>query len=173
MKSLLILLFLAVGITIFGCQTSFALKVGDKAPDFELVNQDGELVKLSDFRGKKVAVYFYPKDSTPGCTQQACSVRDSFELLREKGITVLGLSKGSIKSKQKFIKKHGLKFPLLIATDDVLKKYGVYRGFFGFYLPKRHTFLIDEDGIIVAIIEKVNTKNHAQQIITVFEQVNA
>ena len=168
MKALLLLMALISFTTLHCACTTKNLKVGDKAPDFELINQDGQPVKLSDFKGKKVALYFYPKDDTPGCTQQACSLRDSFELLRENGITILGLSKGSVKSKQKFIAKQRLNFPLLIATEDVLKAYGVNTGLLRLYMPKRHTFLIDENGIIVAIIEKVDTKNHAQQILNAF-----
>ena len=107
-----------------GCTTK-ELKVGDKAPEFGLLNQDGEMVHLSDFIGKKVALYFYPKDNTPGCTQQACSLRDSFDALKKAGITILGLSKGSVRSKQKFIRKQHLTFPLLIATNKTLRDYGV------------------------------------------------
>jgi peroxiredoxin Q/BCP len=169
MKTLLLL----IAITCFsalqcGCTTD--LKIGDKAPDFELRNQDDEMVKLADFKGKKVALYFYPADSTPGCTQQACSLRDAFDVLKEADITILGLSKGSVKSKQKFIKSQHLNFPLLIATKDVLKAYGVNKGFLHFFFgtPKRWTFLVDENGIIVAIIKNVNTKNHAQQILDAF-----
>jgi peroxiredoxin Q/BCP len=150
---------------------SKSLKVGEKAPDFELMNQDGEMVKLSDLKGKKVALYFYPKDSTPGCTEQACSLRDGFAVLRDAGISIFGLSKGSVKSKQKFIAKQHLTFPLLIATEDVLKAYGVNTGLLRLYLPKRQTFLINEDGIIVAIIENVDTKNHAQQILSAFSSL--
>ncbi|HLJ31797.1 MAG TPA: peroxiredoxin [Candidatus Babeliales bacterium] len=150
-----------------GC-SSVNLKVGDKAPEFALVNQDGTIVHLSDFLGSKVALYFYPKDNTPGCSQQACSLRDDFEQLEDAGITILGLSKGSIKSKQSFIKKKHLNFPLLIATNDVLKAYGVNTGLLRLYLPKRWTFLVNEDGIIVAIIKDVDTKHHAEQILDAF-----
>jgi len=168
MKALL--LFLAIFCCIAlqcGCTTK-ELKIGDKAPAFGLLNQDGQMVHLSDFIGKKVALYFYPKDSTPGCTQQACSLRDSFDALKAAGITILGLSKGSVKSKQKFIQKQHLTFPLLIATNKTLQDYGVNTGLLRLYLPKRWTFLIDENGIIVGIIKDVNTKNHAQQILNAF-----
>lgn len=153
-----------------GC-SSIELKIGDKAPEFALLNQDGQIVHLSDFIGQKVALYFYPKDNTPGCSQQACSLRDDFEQLRDAGITILGLSKGSIRSKQSFIKKKHLNFPLLIATNDVLKAYGVNTGFFRLYLPKRWTFLIDENGIIVDIIKDVDTKHHAEQILNAFNAI--
>lgn len=169
MKALLLLMALISFTTLHCACSSKSLKVGDKAPDFELMNQDGEVVKLSDLKGKKIALYFYPKDSTPGCTQQACSLRDSFAALHDAGIFIFGLSKGSVKSKQKFISKQHLNFPLLIATEDVLKDYGVNTGLLRLYLPKRQTFLINENGIIVAIIENVDTKNHAQQILRAFD----
>ena len=168
MKTLLLLMALISFTTLHCTCSSKNLKIGDIAPDFELMNQDGEMVKLSDLRGKKVALYFYPKDSTPGCTQQACSLRDSFAALRNAGILIFGVSKGSVKSKQKFIEKQHLNFPLLIATNDVLDAYGVSTGFWRFYLPKRHTFLIDENGIIVGIIKNVDTKHHAEQILNGF-----
>jgi len=168
MKSLLLLMAL-ISFTSLHCVCSPKnLKVGDPAPDFELMNQDGEMVKLSDLKGHDVALYFYPKDSTPGCTQQACSLNAGFEDLKDADIYLYGLSKGSLKSKQKFIKKYGLSFPLLIATEDVLDAYGVSTGFWRLYLPKRHTFLINKNGIIVGIIENVDTKNHAQQILDAF-----
>src|SRR5438445_10423421 len=166
------LLMAMICFTTLHCICRKHLKVGDKAPAFVLENQDGNMVQLSDFLGKKVALYFYPADSTPGCTQQACSLRDAFDDLRDAGITILGLSKGSVKSKQKFITKQHLNFPLLIATENTLKAYGVNHGLlhFIFRTPQRHTFLVDENGIIVAIIKKVNTKNHAQQIIDAFNK---
>jgi thioredoxin-dependent peroxiredoxin len=168
MKTLLLLLSLISFTTLHCICVTKSLRIGDKAPDFELVNQNGELVRLSDFKGKKVALYFYPKDNTPGCTQQACSLRDSFAPLHDADITILGLSKGSIRSKQKFIAKQHLNFPLLVATEDVLKCYGINTGLLQFYLPKRRTFLVNEEGIIVGIIEKIDTKNHAQQILDAF-----
>ncbi len=171
MKALLLFMALLSFTTLQCICVPKSLKVGDKAPDFELINQNGETVKLSDFKGKKVALYFYPKDSTPGCTQEACSLRDGFESLADANITILGLSKGSLKSKQRFRRKQNLNFPLLIATQEVLDDYGVSTGLLQFYLPKRWTFLIDEDGIIVAIIKTVDTKNHAQQIIDEFSSL--
>ena len=173
MKILLLLIAIICFTTLHcGCSNK-ELKVGDKAPYFELENQDGNIVKLTDFLGKKVALYFYPADSTPGCTQQACSLRDAFDDLHDADITILGLSKGSIASKQKFIQKQHLNFPLLIATEKTLKDYGVNHGLLHFFFrtPQRHTFLIDENGIIVGIIKKVDTKNHAQQIINAFNSV--
>jgi peroxiredoxin Q/BCP len=169
MKIILLLLAL-IGFTALECGCSSKnLQIGDKAPEFALLNQDGETVHLADFKGKKVALYFYPKDSTPGCTQQACSLRDGFSALRAADITILGLSKGSVRSKQHFIKKQHLPFPLLIATNDTLKDYGVNTGWlWPLRLPKRWTFLIDENGIIVGIIKDVDAKNHALQILNAF-----
>lgn len=149
--------------------TKNELKVGDKAPDFSLVDKDGNAHTLADWHGKKIALYFYPKDSTPGCTEQACSIRDNFEDLTEAGITIIGLSKGSKRSKTHFTEKQHLPFPLLLATEDILKSYNVNGSISTLFLPKRRTFLIDEQGIIIAIIDKVDTKNHAQQILNGFK----
>jgi peroxiredoxin Q/BCP len=171
MKVLLLLMALISFTTLHCVCSTKSLKIGDKAPDFELLNQNGEYIKLSDFKGKKVALYFYPKDDSYGCTQQACSLRDGFDALRDADITILGLSKGSVKSKQKFAEGQHLNFPLLVATESVLEAYGVNTGLFRLYLPKRRTFLIDEDGVIVGIIEKIDTKNHAQQILDTFAKV--
>src|SRR5436190_4633911 len=141
------------------------LKVGDKAPNFSLTDQNGEIHTLKQYRGKKVALYFYPKEGTAGCTAQACSVRDSFTDLEEEGIVVLGLSSGSLENKQKFATKHNLSFPLLETTASVLADYGVKGAFF----VTRRTFLINEDGIIAAIIKDIDVKKNAQQIIQGFK----
>ncbi len=167
MKTLVLLLASLICFATLHCSAK-ELHIGDQAPDFALLNQDGEMVTLNDFKGQKIALYFYPKDNTPGCSEQACSLRDDFAALTKAGITVLGLSKGSVKSKQKFIAKKGLPFTLLIAKEKTLKDYGVNTGFFHLYLPKRWTFLVDEDGIIVGIIKKVDTQHHAQQILDGF-----
>lgn len=171
MKILLLLMALISFTTLHCVCSTKSLKIGDKAPDFDLLDQNGERIKLSDFKGKKVALYFYPKDDSYGCTQQACSLRDGFDALHDADITILGLSKGSVKSKQKFAAGQHLNFPLLVATENVLEAYGVNTGLFRLYLPKRRTFLIDENGIIVGIIEKIDTKNHAQQILTAFAAI--
>jgi len=168
MKTLLLLMALISFTTLHCACSSKKLKVGELAPDFALENQDGKIVKLSDLRGQKVALYFYPKDDTPGCKRQACNLRDNFAALHDAKIAIYGLSKGSRKSKQKFIENRHLNFPLLIATDDVLKTYGVNPSLRSFFLIKRHTFLIDENGIIVGIIEHVDVEHHAEQIINGF-----
>lgn len=146
------------------------LKKGDKAPDFKGTDQNGNIVSNNDFTGHKLIIYFYPKDNTPGCTAQACNLRDNYDILMEKGYKVLGVSADSEKSHQKFIEKHQLPFPLIADTDkEMLKAYGVWgpkkfmgRTFDGIH---RTTFVINEKGIIEEVIEKVNTKDHTAQII--------
>ena len=146
------------------------LKIGDKAPDFTSVDQDGKSISLSDFKGKKVVLYFYPKDNTPGCTEQACNLRDNYALFKTKGYTILGVSVDSEKKHQNFIKKYELPFPLIADTDmTVVNAYGVWaeKSMYGkkFMGIVRTTFVIDEKGIITDIIEKVKTKEHTAQIL--------
>jgi peroxiredoxin Q/BCP len=146
------------------------LQAGDPAPLFEAKDQDGNTVKLSDYKGKKVVLYFYPKDDTSGCTAQACNLRDNKEALQKAGYEVIGVSTDDEKSHQKFINKHSLNFTLLADTDkqivelyDVWKEKSMYgRKYMG---TVRTTFLINEQGIISDIISKVNTKQHASQIL--------
>ena len=146
------------------------LQVGDLAPDFEVKNQHGEPVKLSAFRGKKVVLYFYPKDDTPGCTAQACNLRDNYQALLNQGYVVLGVSVDSEKKHQKFIDKYELPFPLLADTEhEIVEKYGVWqeKSMYGrkYMGTMRYTFVIDEEGKIEDIITKVDTKDHAAQIL--------
>ena len=146
------------------------LQVGNKAPAFEAKDQNGNLLKLSDFKGKKVVLYFYPKDDTPGCTAQACSLRDNYDALLAKGYVVLGVSVDDEKAHQKFIKKYDLPFPLLADTDHALvEAYGVWieKSMYGktYMGTARTTFIIDEQGVIEQIIGKVDTKNHAFQVL--------
>jgi len=147
-----------------------SLKIGDKAPEILGVNENGEQIKMSDFAGKKVVLYFYPKDNTSGCTAEACSLRDGINDLESKGYAVIGVSKDSAKSHQGFKAKYELPFNLIADTEHVLsetfgawgekKLYGkTYMGMI------RTTFIIDENGIIVDIINKVDTKNAAKQIL--------
>lgn len=146
------------------------LKAGDQAPDFESKNQNGETVRLSDFKGKKVVLYFYPKDNTPGCTAQACNLRDNYEALQKQGYEVIGVSPDSERKHQNFIAKQELPF-MLIADEDksVHEKYGTWRekkNFGKTYMGTvRTTFIIDEEGKIEEIIEKVKTKDHTAQIL--------
>ncbi len=146
------------------------LKIGDKAPDFKGKDQDGKDVSLADYKGKKLLLYFYPKDSTPGCTAEACSLRDGYDELLNSGYEVLGVSVDSEVSHQKFIEKYSLPFRLLSDTDKaVVNAYGVWgeKKFMGktYMGTIRTTFLIDENGIIENIITKVETKDHANQVL--------
>lgn len=146
------------------------LSVGEKAPDFTAKDQDGNDVSLSDFKGKKLILYFYPKDNTPGCTAQACNLRDNHSDLSQKGYVVLGVSPDSESSHQKFITKQSLPFTLLADSDKSLhEKYGTWgeKKMYGktYMGTLRTTFVIDENGIIEKIIEKVKTKDHTAQIV--------
>lgn len=149
-----------------------ALQTGEKAPEILGKNQDGKEIRLSDYKGKKVVLYFYPKDSTPGCTAQACSLRDNYSELKKAGYEVIGVSADSEKSHQRFIEKQQLPFDLIADTDTALSAaFGTWgeksmygRKYMGMF---RTTFIINEEGIIERIIspKEVNTKTHAQQII--------
>ena len=146
------------------------LTIGDKAPDFEVNNQNSEKTKLSDFKGKKVVLYFYPKDNTPGCTAESCNLRDNYQQLKAAGYEILGVSPDSEKSHQNFIKKYELPFTLLVDTEkDILQKYDVWKekSMYGrkYMGTVRTTFIIDENGKIERIINKVNTKDHTNQIL--------
>lgn len=146
------------------------LAIGEKAPDFEQKDQDGNLVKLSDLKGKKVILYFYPKDDTPGCTAQACNLNENLPALQAKGFEIIGVSIDGQKAHQKFIKKYDLKFTLLSDEDhQLVEAYGVWveKSMYGrtYMGTARTTFIIDENGIITDIIEKVKTKEHTSQIL--------
>ena len=148
------------------------MKVGDKAPDLLGINEKGEEIRLSNYKGKKVVLYFYPKDSTPGCTAQACNLRDNYAELRQSGYEVIGVSVDSEKSHQKFIEKNSLPFTLIADTDKKLvETFGVWgekkmcgRSYMGTF---RTTFLINEEGTVERIItpKEVKTKEHAAQIL--------
>lgn len=145
------------------------IKTGQPAPFFEGFDQDGKKVTLADFKGKKLVIYFYPKDDTPGCTAEACSLRDNYDILTKNGIAVIGVSADSQASHQKFKTKHQLPFTLISDSEKkMLKDYNAW-GEKSMYGKKyegvlRKTYLIDEKGTIIHIIEKVDTKNHAKQI---------
>jgi peroxiredoxin Q/BCP len=150
------------------------LNEGDVAPDFTARDEKGNEVKLADLRGERVALYFYPKDDTPGCTKQACSLRDSYADLTDKNIKVLGVSLDDEASHQKFIGKFNLPFTLLADTDRKLSEsYGVYgeKNMYGkkYMGVSRTTFLIDEEGKIKKIINKPNVEQHADEVIKAFE----
>lgn len=146
------------------------LQKGDKAPYFQGQDQNGNTLKLTDFAGRKLVLYFYPKDSTPGCTAEACDLRDNYERFLANGYAVIGVSKDSQKSHQKFIEKYNLPFPLISDPETVIiKAYDSWgpKKFMGreFMGTLRKTFVIDEEGVIENIIDKVETKSHSRQII--------
>jgi len=146
------------------------LKIGDKAPDFKAMDQNGNPVSLKNYKGKKIVLYFYPKDDTPGCTAQACNLRDNFDELTEKGIVVLGVSVDEVKKHKKFEDKYKLPFTLVADEEKtIVADYGLWgeKKFMGktYMGTSRVTFLIDEKGKIAHIIEKVDTKNHTAQIL--------
>lgn len=146
------------------------LTKGEKAPDFTAKDQRSNTITLAQFVGKRVILYFYPKDSTPGCTVEACDLRDNHAALQERGFVVIGVSADNEKSHQKFIEKYSLPFPLLADTDrSVIQAYGVWgpKKFMGkeFDGIHRTTFVIGADGVLEAVITKVSTKDHTAQIL--------
>ena len=146
------------------------LKIGDKMPEFEVVDQDGNVVSSKDFIGKKTIVYFYPKDNTPGCTAEACNLRDNYEALKAQGYNVVGVSKDSAASHRKFIDKFDLPFTILSdKSTQMLQDFGAWgekkmcgKTCVG---TLRRTFIFNEEGVLERIIEKVDTKDHAAQIL--------
>jgi peroxiredoxin Q/BCP len=146
------------------------LKVGQKAPDFTLLNDAGEKVNLSDLKGKKVVLYFYPKDDTPGCTTEACNFRDGLSEIKRHGAVVLGVSADSVESHKKFKKKFELNFPLLADTDKkMIERYGVWKekSMYGkkYMGIERTTFVIDEQGKISRIFPKVKVSEHYDEVL--------
>ena len=146
------------------------IKIGDKMPHFEVVDQDGKTVKSEDLLGKKTIIYFYPKDNTSGCTAEACNLRDNYEAMVAKGYNVIGVSKDSAASHKKFIEKYQLPFTLLADTStEMIQAFGAWgeKSLYGrkYMGTLRETFIFDENGTLVEIIDKVDTKNHAAQIL--------
>ncbi len=146
------------------------LKIGDRIPQFSVVDQDGNVVDNQTIAGKKTVIYFYPKDSTPGCTAEACSIRDSYHKFLAQGYTVYGVSKDSTASHKKFIEKQGLPFPLLSdKSTEMMKAFGAWgeKKFCGRLCEGtlRITYVISEDGIVERVIDKVDTKNAAEQLL--------
>ncbi len=150
------------------------IKIGDKAPEFNVKDQNGNLVSLANYKGKKVVLYFYPKDLTPGCTMESCNLRDNYSKLKEMGFEVIGISADNEAKHRRFINKHRLPFTLLADVDKkVINAYGVWgpKKFMGktFDGIHRKTFVISEDGKIENIIEKVKTKAHTEQILELYK----
>jgi len=146
------------------------LKEGDAAPDFSLMDQNGNLHSLSDYRGQKVVVYFYPKNDTPGCTKEACSFRDDYSLFQKDSIKVFGISYDSSESHRKFAEKYRLPFTLLSDSEKtVARAYGSK----GLIFPKRKTFLIDEMGMVLKVYHEMDVTTHGAQILADFEAMDA
>ncbi|AWX45971.1 Peroxiredoxin [Flagellimonas maritima] len=146
------------------------LKVGDKVPEFSSKDQDGNVINLNDYKGKKLIVFFYPRANTPGCTAEACNLRDNYKLLQEQGYEILGVSEDSEKKQSNFRNKYDFQFPLLADEDHtVIETFGVWgpKKFMGREYDGLHrtTFVIDENGTIERVIEKVKTKDHAAQLL--------
>lgn len=147
------------------------LKVGDKAPDFTALDEQGNTISLGDYKGKKLVVFFYPKASTPGCTAEACNLNDNYERFQAQGYEILGVSADSAKRQSNFKNKYGFQYPLLADEDkDVIETFGVWgpKKFMGKEYDGIHrtTFVIDESGVIEEVITKVKTKDHTDQILT-------
>ncbi len=153
------------------------LRKGTKAPDFSLPDQNGDVLSLNDYKGKKLAIFFYPQDNTPTCTEQACNLRDNIFILKKKGVNVLGVSMDSVKKHKNFETKFSLPFSLLADVDGkMIKAYKVWgekttfgRTYMGIL---RTTYLINEEGKIAHVISKVKAKDHAQQIVEALEDIN-
>jgi thioredoxin-dependent peroxiredoxin len=150
------------------------LKINDIAPELNAPDQDGKIIRLADYKGKKVVLYFYPKDNTPGCTAEACNLRDNYKPLFDNGLVIIGVSADSEKSHKGFSEKYSLPFPLIADMDKkIIKAYGA-RGEKSMYGKKyegilRKTFIISVNGTIEHIIDKVDTKNHTQQILDIIK----
>ena len=146
------------------------LKVGDKVPNFSAMDQDGNSIQFNDYHGKKLVVFFYPKASTPGCTMEACNLRDNYELLQQNGFELLGVSADNQKRQANFRTKYNFPFPLLADENkEVIRAFGVWglKKFMGREYDGIHrkTFLIDEKGVVMRVIDKVKTRSHASQIL--------
>ena len=154
------------------------LKIGDAAPDFSSIDQAGELVNLSNYKGQRVVIYFYPKDNTPGCTAQACNIRDNYNAIQDEGIVILGVSADDEVAHQKFISKFDLPFSLIADVDHtLLNLYGVWgeKKFMGRIYDGIHrtTFILNEDHTIKGIIDKPKTKDHTREILEIYEAIPA
>ena len=163
-----LLTLLSAFLVLSGCTAATAepVVVGEAAPDFELIDQDGELHSIEDYRGRWIALYFYPKDGTPGCTTEACEFRDNIFAFRNANCEILGVSLDDAESHAEFAEKHGLPFPLLADTNGVAADaYGVKTKLFGLTLAKRETFLIDPDGRVAKHYTDVDPDSHSAEIL--------
>lgn len=146
------------------------LKAGDKAPEFIATDETGQTIRLTDFQGRKLIIFFYPKADTPGCTTESCNLRDNYKKLKDSGFEIIGISADSIKQQQKFKNKYSFPYPLIPDSEKIIiNKYGVWglKNFMGkeYYGILRKTFIINEEGEIALIIDQVNTENHSAQIL--------
>jgi thioredoxin-dependent peroxiredoxin len=162
-------------LAISGAALGQTLKVGEAAPEFRLPDQDGKLHSLQDYRGKWIALYFYPKDQTPGCTTQACEFRDNIFAFKDAGAVILGVSVDDVASHKQFATKHGLPFPLLAdASKEVAKKYGVLKSYLGtMELAKRDTFIIDPEGRVLKHYADVDPKGHSKAVLADIKTLQA
>jgi len=168
----LVLILSAFSLLLLGSTASLAEQVGsgDAAPDFELIDQDGQLHSIEDYRGKWVALYFYPKDATPGCTTEACEFRDNIFAFKNLDCQILGVSLDDAESHKDFSEKHGLPFPLLADTEGTTADaYGVKKKFLGIAYAKRQTFLIDPEGNIARHYADVDPDTHSQELLAALE----
>lgn len=173
-----LILIVTMGIVMLGCKNSSGsedmknkVAVGKKAPDFTLKDSQDNDVSLSDFKGKKVVFYFFPKAETPNCTTEACAFRDSNELYQQKDIAVIGASYDNPKTLAEFKQKHHLPFILVSDSDrKVATQYGAYKTFLNKLFPERMTFLIDENGILIDILTEINVSKQAQDILDIFSK---
>ena len=168
----LVLILSAFSLLLLGSTASLAEQVGsgDAAPDFELIDQDGQLHSIEDYRGKWVALYFYPKDATPGCTTEACEFRDNIFAFKNLDCQILGVSLDDAESHKEFSEKHGLPFPLLADTEGTTADaYGVKKKFLGIAYAKRQTFLIDPEGNIARHYVDVDPDTHSQELLADLE----
>ncbi len=167
--------FIIAGVFMFALSLVAApqLKPGDAAPDFSLPDADGKIHTLKEYRGKIVVLYFYPKDDTPGCTAEACNIRDNYAELQKAGLVILGVSYDDASSHRKFAGKYKLPFPLLSDTKkEVAAAYGAKGTLTGFLVAQRKTFLIDKDGKILHIFNKVQTNDHTRQILDILKELH-
>jgi peroxiredoxin Q/BCP len=167
-------IFYPVLLVLLSCEgkLDMGVTVGERAPSFQLKDEDGVEHKLDDYLGKKIVLFFYPKDDSPHCRREACNLRDNYEKMQQQGIVLLGISYDSPESHKKFREKYDLPFTLLSDGDrQMAKRYGASGGILGFLGARRYTYLINEQGIIVHIFKKVNVDVHAGEVLEAFQRI--